>query len=43
MEPNTVAFDRRQIYRPFLERLSSESPWGQDLIVPLEHDPRDPD
>jgi hypothetical protein len=43
MEPNTVTFDRRQIYRPFLERLNSESPWVQNLIVPPEHDPRDPD
>src|SRR5580658_7556654 len=43
MEPNTVTFDRRQIYRPFLERLNSESPWAQDLIVLPEHDPRDPD
>jgi hypothetical protein len=43
MEPNTVTFDRRQIYRPFLERLNSESPWVQNLIVPPAHDPRDPD
>jgi ABC-type dipeptide/oligopeptide/nickel transport system ATPase component len=43
MEPNTVAFDRRQIYRPFLDRLNPASPWVQNLIVPPEHDPRDPD
>jgi hypothetical protein len=46
MEPNTVAFDRRQIYRPFLERLNPTSPGlleAQNLIVPPVHDPRDPD
>jgi ABC-type dipeptide/oligopeptide/nickel transport system ATPase component len=46
MEPNIVAFDRRQIYRPFLERLNPASQnvlEAQDLIVPPEHDPRDPD
>ena len=46
MVPNTVTFDRRQIYRPFLERLNPASPEEleeQDLIVPPEHDPRDPD
>lgn len=46
MEPNTVTFDRRQIYRPFLERLNTTSPGvleAQNLIVPPEHDPRDPD
>jgi hypothetical protein len=46
MEPSTVTFDRRQIYRPFLERLNPSSPGilgAQDLIVPPEHDPRDPD
>ena len=46
MESNTVTFDRRQIYRPFLERLSQTSPGvleSHDLIVLPEHDPRDPD
>ncbi|MEO7649730.1 MAG: hypothetical protein ABIZ80_04630, partial [Bryobacteraceae bacterium] len=46
MEPSTVTFDRRQVYRPFLERLNPSSPGvleAQDLIVPPEHDPRDPD
>ena len=44
MEPNTAPFDRRQIYRPFLERLNPASPGElQALIVPPEHDPRDPD
>jgi hypothetical protein len=46
MEPGTVTFDRRQIYRPFLERLNPASPGmlgAQNLIVPPEHDPRDPD
>ena len=46
MEPNTVTFDRRQVYRPFLERLNPTSPRvleAQNLIVPPEHDPRDPD
>jgi ABC-type dipeptide/oligopeptide/nickel transport system ATPase component len=46
MEENTVAFDRRQIYRPFLERLNPASPGvieEQGLIVPWEHDPRDPE
>jgi hypothetical protein len=43
MEPNTVIFDRRQIYRPFLERLNPGPPWVMNLIVPPEHDPRDPD
>src|SRR4051794_10020571 len=40
-----VAFDRRQIFRPFLERLGSiSSPQAladSDLIVPRDHDPRD--
>jgi hypothetical protein len=46
MEQSTVAFDRRQVYRPFLERLNPSSPRvlaEQDLIVRPEHDPRDPD
>lgn len=46
MEPNTVTFDRRQIYRPFLDRLNPASSAVlevQGLIVPPEHDPRDPD
>ncbi len=44
MEPSTVTFDRRQIYRPFLERLNPSSPGTLgDLIVAPEHDPRDPD
>jgi hypothetical protein len=46
MEQNAVTLDRRQIYRPFLERLNPMSPGAlaaQDLIVPPEHDPRDPD
>jgi hypothetical protein len=46
MESTPVIFDRRLIYRPFLERLNPASPGlleAQDLIVPPEHDPRDPD
>src|SRR5580704_2724230 len=46
MAQTTVAPDRRQVYRPFLERLNPASPGvidAQDLIVPPEHDPRDPD
>src|ERR1700686_4769149 len=43
---NTATFDRRQIYRPFLERLNpialSGSIVQQDLIVPPKSDPRDP-
>jgi len=42
---NTVAFDRRQIYRPFLERLgpigSPRTLEEHDWIVPPKHDPRD--
>jgi hypothetical protein len=41
----TVAFDRRQVYRPFLERLnpiaSPRTLADRDLIVPRDHDPRD--
>jgi hypothetical protein len=44
MEPGAITFDRRQIYRPFLERLNPASPGVLgDLIVAPEHDPRDPD
>ena len=46
MEEKTAVFDRRQVYRPFLERLNPSSPSPQDLdtiIVPPEHDPRDPE
>src|SRR5260370_28061361 len=41
----TVDFDRRQVYRPFLERLNPiASPRAlveRDLIVSRDHDPRD--
>src|SRR5258708_6263395 len=46
MGTNTVIFDRRQVYRPFLERLNPASLGvleAENLIVPREHDPRDPD
>jgi hypothetical protein len=44
MEPTTVTFDRRQVYRPFLASLSLSSPNALgDLIVAPEHDPREPD
>lgn len=46
MESNIITFDRRQVYRPFLERLNPESPGtleAQDLIVPPARNPRDPD
>jgi Cdc6-like AAA superfamily ATPase len=46
MAQTTVLPDRRQIYRPFLERLNPASQGvidAQSLIVPPEHDPRDPD
>jgi hypothetical protein len=40
-----VAFDRRQVFRPFLERLnpiaSLRDLVDRDLIVPRDHDPRD--
>jgi len=43
-KPGAVVFDRRQVYRPFLERLnpigSQNLPAG-DLIVVPDHDPRD--
>src|SRR6266481_3157695 len=42
---STIVFDRRLIYRPFLERLnpiaSARTVLEQDLIVPPDHDPRD--
>src|SRR5205085_5062249 len=45
LKSGTTAFDRRQIYRPFLERLNPiPSPGAfvnRDLIVPRDHDPRD--
>src|ERR1019366_2468080 len=44
-KPGAVAFDRRQVYRPFLERLnpiaSSQSLLAEGLIVAPDHDPRD--
>ena len=46
MEPNIATFDRRQVYRPFLEFLNPASlgdAEAHDLIVPPDHDPRDPD
>lgn len=46
MNPNKVIFDRRLIYRPFLERLNPVSVSvleSQDLIVTPLNDPRDPD
>jgi hypothetical protein len=46
MESNALILDRRQIYRPFIERLNPASPGAlerQNLIVLPEHDPRDPD
>jgi hypothetical protein len=46
MAQTTVVSDRRLIYRPFLERLNPALPGvidAQGLIVPPEHDPRDPD
>jgi hypothetical protein len=45
LKSSTVAFDRRQVYRPFLERLnpiaSLRDLVDRDLIVPRDHDPRD--
>ena len=42
----TLTFDRRRIYRPFLERLNpialNRSAAQRDLIVPPSSDPRDP-
>jgi energy-coupling factor transporter ATP-binding protein EcfA2 len=45
METNTATFDRRQAYRPFIERLNPASGKvdSNDLIVLPEHDPRDAD
>ncbi len=46
MNPNKVIFDRRLIYRPFLERLNPVSVSvleSQDLIVTPLNDSRDPD
>jgi Cdc6-like AAA superfamily ATPase len=44
-KPGAVVFDRRQVYRPFLERLnpiaSSQSLLAEGLIVAPDHDPRD--
>src|ERR1035438_928841 len=44
-KPRAVVFDRRQVYRPFLERLnpiaSSQSLLAEGLIVAPDHDPRD--
>jgi hypothetical protein len=46
MEQGSVTFDRRQVFRPFLSRINPASPGAlgaQNLIVPPEHDPHDPD
>src|ERR1039457_3977078 len=44
-KPGAVGFDRRQLYRPFLERLnpiaSSLNVLAEGLIVAPDHDPRD--
>src|ERR1022692_168500 len=44
-KPGAVVFDRRQVYRPFLERLnpiaSSQTLLADGLIVSPDHDPRD--
>jgi ABC-type dipeptide/oligopeptide/nickel transport system ATPase component len=43
-KPGAVVFDRRQIYRPFLERLNpigSHNLPADGLIVAPDHDPRD--
>jgi hypothetical protein len=41
-----VVFDRRQLYRPFIERLNPIASLldlvADDLIVARDHDPRDP-
>jgi ABC-type dipeptide/oligopeptide/nickel transport system ATPase component len=43
--PTAVVFDRRQVYRPFLESLNSIAPTGEifdrGMIVPRDHDPSD--
>jgi hypothetical protein len=41
METDAATFDRRQIDRAILERLNPAS--AGNLVVPPEHDPRDPD
>ena len=45
LESNAVALDRRQVYRPFLERLNPMASLrdlaGREMIVPQDHDPRD--
>ncbi|MGA2773190.1 MAG: hypothetical protein ABSG26_20475 [Bryobacteraceae bacterium] len=45
LRSGTVAFDRRQVYRPFLERLnpiaSLRDLADRDVIVPRDHDPCD--
>lgn len=43
-KPDAVVFDRRQVYRPFLERLNpigSQNLLADGLIVAPDHDPRD--
>jgi hypothetical protein len=43
-KPGAVVFDRRQVYRPFLERLNpigSQNLLAEGLIVAPDHDPRD--
>src|ERR1019366_5890811 len=43
-KPGAVVFDRRQVYRPFLERLNpiaSQNLLADGLIVAPDHDPRD--
>ena len=43
-KPGAVVFDRRQVYRPFLERLNpigSQNLPADGLIVAPDHDPRD--
>jgi Cdc6-like AAA superfamily ATPase len=43
-KPGAVVFDRRQLYRPFLERLNptgSQSLLADGLVVAPDHDPRD--
>src|ERR1700722_6039409 len=45
LKEGAVAFDRRQVYRPFLDRLnpiaSSQNLSADGLIVAPSHDPRD--
>lgn len=43
-KPGAAVFDRRQVYRPFLERLNpigSQNLLADDLIVAPDYDPRD--